>query len=164
MRQDKVALYPGSFDPVTMGHVDIIERALRVFDRVIVAVAVNTTKSGLFDMEERVELIRKTFIDTPQVEVVSFSGLLVDYLRENKINTILRGLRAISDFDYEFQIASMNNSLSPDVDTVFLMTSQKYYYISSSVIKEVARFGGDISDIVPPPVYAALKDKFSKVE
>lgn len=163
MSSDKIAVYPGSFDPITMGHVDIVERGLRVFDRIVIAVAVNTSKTGLFTLEERKALIEKTFESYPNVEVALFEGLLVDFLRMRNIKSILRGLRAISDFDYEFQIAGMNNSLCPDVDTVFLMTSQKYYYISSSVIKEVARFGGNVSELVPAPVYEALSTRFAKV-
>ncbi|MDA3864805.1 MAG: pantetheine-phosphate adenylyltransferase [Deltaproteobacteria bacterium] len=157
----KTAVYPGSFDPVTMGHIDIILRGLEVFDKIIVAVANNTTKTPLFSVEERVELIKNSVKDYQGVVVTGFQGLLVDYLEKVNVQVILRGLRAISDFEYEFQIANMNARLNPDIETVFLMTSEKYFYISSSVIKEVARFGGNISELVPIPVEEALKTKFS---
>lgn len=159
----KIAVYPGSFDPITLGHVDLVYRGLSLFDEIVLAVAVNTSKNTLFTIEERVELIYKTFETEPRVRVTGFSGLLVDYLRDNGIHTLLRGLRAISDFDYEFQISQMNRALFPQMDTVFLMTSSQYFYLSSSVIKEVARFGGDVSLWVPPVVAAALRNKFQSI-
>ncbi len=158
----KTAVYPGSFDPVTYGHIDLIERGLEVFDRVVVAVAVNSEKRGLFSINERVALLQEIFASEKRIDVVSFRGLLVDYLKQGGYKTILRGLRAISDFDYEFQIANMNVHLYPEVDTVFLMTSQKYFYISSSVVKEVAQYGGDVSAFVPDNVVVALKNKLEQ--
>jgi len=159
----RTAVYPGSFDPITLGHVDLVRRGLSLFDEIVVAVAINSTKHTLFALDERVELIRRTFADEPRVRVTGFEGLLVDYLKENGIATLLRGLRAISDFDYEFQISQMNRALRPEVDTVFLMTGSQYFYLSSSVIKEVARFGGDVSAWVPEPVRTALAEKFQSV-
>ncbi len=156
----RTAVYPGSFDPITLGHVDLVRRGLSLFDEIVVAVAINSAKHTLFTLDERVELIRRTFADDPRVRVTGFEGLLVDYLKDNGIGTLLRGLRAISDFDYEFQISQMNRALCPDMDTVFLMTGSQYFYLSSSVIKEVARFGGDVSSWVPAPVQAALAAKF----
>ncbi|MCB9538456.1 MAG: pantetheine-phosphate adenylyltransferase [Myxococcales bacterium] len=153
----KVALYPGSFDPITLGHVDIVERALQVFDEVVVAVAVNIRKTPTFSGDERVDLIRATFADEPRVEVVSFSGLLVDYARERGIKTVLRGLRAVSDFEFEFQLASMNRRLTEEVDFIFMMTSEEHFFVSSSLVREVALNGGDVTQFVPPPVVAALR-------
>ncbi len=153
----KVALYPGSFDPITLGHVDIVERALQVFDEVVVAVAVNMRKTPTFSGDERVDLIRATFADEPRVEVVSFSGLLVDYARARGIKTVLRGLRAVSDFEYEFQLASMNRRLTEEVDFIFMMTSEEHFFVSSSLVREVALNGGDVTQFVPPPVVAALR-------
>ena len=156
---EKIAVYPGSFDPITNGHLDLIYRSLDIFDKVVVAIAVNSEKQGLFSLDERCTLLKQT-VDSSNVEVVSFEGLLVDFLKQHNYRTIIRGLRAISDFDYEFQIASMNVNLFPEMDTVFLMTSQKYFYISSSVIKEIARYFGDISEFVSEPVAEALYNKF----
>jgi len=140
--------------------VDLVRRGLNLFDEIVVAVAINSAKHTLFTLDERVELIRRTFADDPRVRVTGFEGLLVDYLKDNGIGTLLRGLRAISDFDYEFQISQMNRALCPDMDMVFLMTGSQYFYLSSSVIKEVACFGGDVSSWVPAPVQAALAAKF----
>lgn len=145
----KQAIYPGSFDPVTNGHLDIIERAALMFDRLTVAILVNSQKKGLFTLEERAELIRESIKNISNVDVVCFSGLLADYCRENNKEIIIRGLRAISDYEYEIQMAQMNKKLNPKVDTVFLMTNPKYSYISSSLIKEVAGYGGCVSDLVP---------------
>lgn len=153
----KVALYPGSFDPITLGHVDIVERALQVFDEVVVAVAVNMRKTPTFSGDERVDLIRATFADEPRVEVVSFSGLLVDYARTRGIKTVLRGLRAVSDFEFEFQLASMNRRLTEEVDFIFMMTSEEHFFVSSSLVREVALNGGDVTQFVPAPVVAALR-------
>ena len=144
----KQAIYPGSFDPVTNGHLDIIERAALMFDRLTVAILVNSQKKGLFTLEERAELIRESIKNISNVDVVCFSGLLADYCRENNKEIIIRGLRAISDYEYEIQMAQMNKKLNPKVDTVFLMTNPKYSYISSSLIKEVAGYGGCVSDLV----------------
>lgn len=153
----KVALYPGSFDPITLGHVDIVERALQVFDEVVVAVAVNMRKTPTFSGDERVDLIRATFADEPRVEVVSFSGLLVDYARTRGIKTVLRGLRAVSDFEFEFQLASMNRRLTEEVDFIFMMTSEEHFFVSSSLVREVALNGGDVTQFVPAPVVEALR-------
>lgn len=160
--QGRVAIYAGTFDPITNGHVDILRRALKLYDRVIVAVAENTRKQPLFPMSERAEMIRASFVDDSRVEVDSFTGLLVDYAREKGAGVILRGLRAIADFEYEFQLAHMNRHLAPDVETVFLMTSEDSFYVSSSLVKEVAAMGGDITRIVPPAVLAALHAKFPR--
>ena len=151
------AIYPGSFDPITNGHLDILERALRVFDGVVIAIAQNHSKTGLFDAEQRAALVREAVAEIPQVEVELFNGLLVDYVRQRGASAIVRGLRAVADFDYEFQLALMNRQLYPDVDTVFLMTDQRYLYVSSSMVKEIARLGGDISAFVPEPVRIALR-------
>ncbi len=147
-----VAVYPGSFDPPTFGHLDIIERSSRVFSRVIVSVAKNLRKDTMFPPGERVEMLRKLTRPFPNVEVDSFRGLLVEYVRVVEAHVVVRGLRAISDFEYEFQMAHMNKKLSPEVDTIFMMTGERYSYISSQIAKEIARFGGKIDDLVPPLV------------
>ena len=159
-RTSLVAIYPGSFDPITNGHVDILRRALALFDRVIVAIAENVRKQPLFSTAERAEMVRKSLGIEPRVEVDSFSGLLVDYAHKRGARVIVRGLRAIADFEYEFQFAHMNRHLAPDVETLFLMTSDDSFYVSSSLVKEVAANGGDISRIAPPAVVEALKKKF----
>jgi pantetheine-phosphate adenylyltransferase len=155
-----IAVYPGTFDPITNGHVDIARRALALFDRVIVAVASNVRKAPLFSSEERVAMIR-TALGTaePRLEVDQFSGLLVDYARRRQARVVIRGLRAIADFEYEFQSAHMNRHLAPDVETIFLMTSEESFYVSSSLVKEVAAMGGDITRIAPPAVVEALQRK-----
>lgn len=155
----RIALYPGSFDPITMGHVDIIRRGLNIFDRIVVAVAVNIHKTPTFSDAERVRLIRDSIGDE-RIDVVTFSGLLVDYCEKRGIHTVLRGLRAVSDFEYEFQMASMNRRLTSAIDYAFLMTSEEHYYISSSLVREVAVNGGNISGLVPEPVEAALAARF----
>ena len=155
----RVAVYPGSFDPVTNGHVDIIERGLSLFDRIIVAILVNTEKQPLFTVEERVEIAREVFRGYPSVEVDTFDGLLVDYVRGRKADVIVRGLRALSDFEAEFQMALMNRRLSPQIETVFMMPAEQYTYISSRVIKEVFSLGGRVSGMVPETVEARLRDK-----
>lgn len=155
-----VALYPGSFDPITMGHLDIIRRGLNIFDRIVVAVAVNVHKTPTFSDAERVAQI-KASVNDDRVDVVTFSGLLVDYCRERKIHTVLRGLRAMSDFEYEFQMASMNRRLTSEIDYAFLMTSEEHYYISSSLVREVAMNGGNIEGLVPEVVEKALKARFA---
>jgi len=159
----RTALYPGSFDPITYGHLDVIERAVRLFDRVIVAVALNQSKNCLFTEHERVALIRETTAEYPQVEVTHFSGLLVDYVVETGASAIIRGLRAISDFEYEFQMALMNRKLQPAAETIFLMPREDYSYLSSRMVKEVARLNGDIASFVPPPARAALQAKFAQL-
>lgn len=155
----KIAIYAGSFDPITNGHLDVIQRAKAIFNKVVVAIAHNVNKQGLFTPEERGSLIQSAMSGDPQVEVDVFSGLLVDYVRERGEGVIVRGLRAVADFEYEFQLALMNRRLAPEVDTVFLMTDERSFYISSSLVKEVAQLGGDVSDFVPEVVQQALKDK-----
>ncbi|KXS39612.1 MULTISPECIES: pantetheine-phosphate adenylyltransferase [unclassified Candidatus Frackibacter] len=155
----KIAVYPGSFDPITNGHLDIIERTTKIFDNVIVAVFHNPNKKPLFSMEERVEIITEAVADFENVEVDSFEGLLTDYIKQQKAQVIVRGLRAVSDFETEFQMASMNKKLEPEVETIFMMTNNKYAYLSSSIIKEVSNFGGCIEDLVPEHVISRLKKK-----
>ncbi|MCB1154162.1 MAG: pantetheine-phosphate adenylyltransferase [Deltaproteobacteria bacterium] len=152
------AIYAGSFDPLTLGHEDLIRRAHKTFDELVVGVAVNPRKKTLFTPEERVEMINQTLADL-DVEVVAFQGLLVDFLKSQNASVVIRGLRAVSDFEYEFQMALTNRSLFSDVDTFFLMSSGKYIFLSSSMVKEVAMLGGDVSDMVPGPVHAHLKAK-----
>jgi pantetheine-phosphate adenylyltransferase len=156
----KTAIYPGSFDPITNGHLDLIERGLKIFDEIIVAIAVNPVKKPLFTIEERVELISEVLKDHPRVKIDHFTGLLVDYVRRQETNVILRGLRAVSDFDYEFQLALMNRRLAPEIETVFLMTSLKWVFLSSSILKEAVSLGGVVEDIVPPLVFQRLREKF----
>ena len=152
----KIGVYPGTFDPVTHGHTDIIVRSLRVFDKVIVAVAPNPTKRPLFDLAERVEMVKLVTKGLPHVEVVTFKGLLVEYVQKRKAHAVIRGLRAISDFEYEFQMALVNRKLNKSVETVFLMPSEEYSYLTSTLIKEVARFGGRLTDFLHPQVAQRL--------
>jgi len=156
----RIAIYPGSFDPVTNGHLDIAERGLKLFDKVIIAILRNPVKSFLFTVEERLEMLEVSFQKYPNIEVETFDGLLVDYAAKRKSHAVLRGMRAVSDFEYEFQLALMNRRLNREVQTVFLMTGFRWIFTSSSIIKEAARFGGDIKDMVPPIVNQKLKDKF----
>ena len=156
----KVAIYPGTFDPVTNGHLDIIERAMKMFDSVIVAIARNSSKSPLFSDDERVGLIKEAVKGWKQVEVDSFEGLLVDYAMKRKATVVLRGLRAISDFEYEFQLALTNRKLNDSFETVFLMPSENYTYLKSTIVREIARLGGDVSSFVPPVVKKAFEKKF----
>ena len=158
---ERIAVYPGSFDPVTNGHCDIVRRGLRLFDKVIVAIASNGSKNPLFTIEQRLEMLRESLNGMPGVEVDSFEGLLVDYVVKRRADAILRGLRAVSDFEYEFQMALMNRKLNKNVQTVFLMTGLRWIFISSSIIKEAARFGGDTRGMVPDIVYEKLKKKFA---
>jgi pantetheine-phosphate adenylyltransferase len=158
----RLAVYPGSFDPVTRGHLDLIERACGLFDRVIVAVSNNAAKKHLFSLEERMRMIEESLRRSPQVEVDTFSGLLVDYLKSRKAHIILRGLRAVSDMDSEFQMASMNRRLYPKAETVFLMPEEKYTYLSSSTVREVALMGGALTPFVTPPVLKRLRSKFER--
>jgi pantetheine-phosphate adenylyltransferase len=154
-----VAVFPGSFDPLTNGHVDIIERGCYIFDRVIVAVLINQAKTPLFSVDERVGMIREVFADRPNVEVDTFDGLLVDYGRRKGAHAIIRGLRAVSDFEYEFQMALMNRRLNHDLETVFLMPAEQYTYTSSRLIKEVFMLGGQVSGLVPDVVEQRLRNK-----
>lgn len=160
----KTAVYPGSFDPVTNGHCDVVQRGLTVFDKIIVAVAENGTKDPLFAINERLEMLKETFKETPGVEIDSFDGLLVDYVAKRNANAILKGLRAVSDFEYEFQMALMNRKLNKNIQTVFLMTGLRWIFISSSIIKEAARFGGETRGMVPDFVAEKLKQKFGRSE
>ena len=158
----KIAVYPGSFDPITFGHLDIINRALKIFDEVVIAVARNERKSPLFSVEERVALIKSVMKQNERVKVDTFDGLLVDYARSRKAQAIIRGLRAISDFEYELQMAQINRGISKDVETVFLMTSVFYSFLSSSIVKEVHSLKGPIDGLVPPLVKKALDDKLNR--
>jgi pantetheine-phosphate adenylyltransferase len=154
------ALYPGSFDPITNGHLDVIERAAKLFDHVLVAVADNNAKNALFSTEDRVALIRQSVSAFPNVKVTSFKGLLVDFAAASGARVVVRGLRAVTDFEYEFQMALMNKTLRPDLETIFLASREVFTYVSSRVIKEVARLGGDVTRMVPAPVATALAAKF----
>jgi pantetheine-phosphate adenylyltransferase len=156
-----LAVYPGSFDPLTNGHVDIITRGAHLFDRIIVAILVNGEKAPLFSMDERVEIARAVFSDQPNVEIDTFDGLLVDYVERRKANVIVRGLRAISDFEFEFQMALMNRRLKPTIETVFMMPAEQYTYISSRLIKEVFALGGRVHGLVPDMVEVRLRQKVS---
>ena len=157
----KIAVYPGSFDPITNGHLDIIKRGLRVFDELIVLIAYNPNKKTLFTVEERVEIIRDVISDFKNVRVDSFDGLLVEYVKVAGANVILRGLRALSDFEYEFQLALINRRLNRDVETVFLMTGYKWFYTSSTIINEAASLGGSVKGLVPEIVNQRLLEKYS---
>ncbi|MCW8887823.1 MAG: pantetheine-phosphate adenylyltransferase, partial [Gammaproteobacteria bacterium] len=153
------AIYPGTFDPITNGHSDLIERATRLFDRTIVAVAANPKKTPMFDLQERIALAEQVLGDMKGVEVLGFDSLLADFARQHHVNVILRGLRAVSDFEYEFQLAGMNRQLAAEIETIFLTPAEKYTFISSSLVKEVSSLGGDISQFVNPIVDAALKNR-----
>jgi pantetheine-phosphate adenylyltransferase len=159
-----IAVYPGSFDPITYGHLDIIERGLEVFDQIIIAVARNSEKRSLFSTDERIRLIEEAIGDDPRVSVDTFDGLLVEYVVSRGARVILRGLRAVSDFEYEFQIAQMNHNLKSEVETLFMMTSVPYGYLSSSIVKEVAGLQGPVETLVPPVVRKALIEKFGAPE
>ena len=157
-----IAIYPGSFDPFTNGHLDIVHRGLEIFEKVIIAVASNSEKSGFFTVQERVDLINQLVADNPRVQVDAFEGLLVDYVVRKESRVILRGLRAVTDFEFEFQLAQMNHTVCEKVETLFMMTSPECAYLSSSIVKEVGRLGGDISKFVPPQVLQALQNKFAE--
>lgn len=159
--KEKVAVYPGSFDPITYGHIDVVKRALTFIDRIVVAVSEYSRKNLLFTTEERVNLIKAVYKENKRVEVDSFKGLLVKYLEKRKINLVIRGMRAISDFEYEFQMALANRELNSNIETVFIMPGEKFFFISSSLVKEIALLKGDISGMVPPEVAEALKKKFN---
>jgi len=158
-RKERIAIYPGSFDPLTNGHVDIIARGARLFDRIVIAVLRNIEKQPLFSVEERIATAREVFRGQPNVEVDAFDGLLIDYARERNASVIVRGLRAVSDFEYEMQMALMNRRLHPDVETVFMMPAETYTYLSSRLVKEVFALGGDVTGLVPPLVEARLREK-----
>lgn len=153
-------VYPGTFDPITNGHMDLIQRASSLFERVLVAVAADTGKDPTFDTERRVELAKQVLRNIPKVEVRRFSGLLVDFAREQGTPVIMRGLRAVSDFEYEIQLAGLNRRMAPDIETLFLTPAEQYAYISSSLVREIARLGGDVSTFVAPAVQAALRERF----
>ncbi len=159
---ERTAIYPGSFDPITNGHIDILQRTLQLFDNVVVAIAHNVRKKPLFTIEERREFIMNAVGHSPRVVVDSFEGLLIHYVQRRGAHIVVRGLRALSDFEYEFQLAHMNRRLGQGVDTMFLMTSDKDFYVSSSLVKEVAQFGGDVSGLVPPGVAEALNERLRK--
>ncbi|BBO91909.1 pantetheine-phosphate adenylyltransferase [Desulfosarcina ovata] len=156
----RTAIYPGSFDPVTNGHIDIAKRGLKLFDRIIITILHNPGKKSLFTVEERLEMLNESMLGIDNIEFDTFNGLLVDYAQQRKASAILRGMRAVSDFEYEFQLALMNRKLNREVETVFLMTGLRWIFTSSSIIKEAARFGGDIADMVPPGVNQRLKIRF----
>ena len=158
----RLCIYPGTFDPITNGHIDVLQRAARLFDHVTVAVAISTTKNPLFSTEQRVELIRTNLGQLPNVDVVSFDGLLVEFARKQNAQAIIRGLRALSDFEFEFNMALMNRHLDPQVETIFVMPKEAYSYTSSSLVKQIAKLGGDISHFVPANVAAALKQALVK--
>ncbi len=157
-----LAIYPGTFDPITNGHADIVRRALGLFDCVVVALADNPRKQPWFSLSERTRMIRQTFAGDARVEVDSFEGLLANYVRQRGARFVIRGLRAVADFEYEFQFTHMNRQLAPEVETIFLMTNEDNFYISSSLVREVAQMGGNIARVVPPPVAQALKKKLRK--
>lgn len=159
MNAEQLAIYPGSFDPLTNGHVDIIQRGSRMFDRIVIAILLNVEKSPLFTVAERVEIAREVFSGYPNVEVDTFDGLLVEYARRKRAGVIVRGLRAISDFEYEMQMALMNRHLNPDVETVFMMPAETYTYVSSRLVKEVVALGGSVNGLVPSLVEDRLRDK-----
>jgi pantetheine-phosphate adenylyltransferase len=160
MKSERVAVYPGTFDPITNGHLDILRRSLDVFAHVVVAIAQNPRKQPLFSVDERIAFIREELGDHPRVSYDAFGGLLVQYCRERGASCIVRGLRAMADFEYEFQFAHMNRRLAPELDTVFFMTDERHHYVSSSLVKEVASFGGEVSGLVPSGVERALHQRF----
>ena len=153
------AVYPGTFDPMTMGHVDLVKSASKLFDSVIIAIASSDSKKPMFSLEERFEIGNKIFADDPKVEVIGFSGLLVNFAKDNDANILIRGLRVVADFEYEFQLANMNRAMSPDIESVFLTPKEEYSYISSSLVKEIATMGGDVTRFVDPVTLEALNQK-----
>ncbi len=156
----RTVVYPGSFDPCTNGHLDIIERSSRLFDKVVVAVLVNSAKHPLFSVAERIALLRIAVKDLPNVEIRSFSGLLIDFMKEIHADMIIKGIRAVSDFEYEFQMALTNKELLPDIETLFLHTSKEFMFLSSSIVKEIARYGGKLEGLVPASIIPAIRAKF----
>ena len=161
---NRVAIYPGSFDPITNGHMDLIQRGSRLFDRLIVSILRNESKEPLFSAEERIEMLREVAEPYPNVEVDSFDGLLVDYAANREATVILRGIRAISDYEYELQMALMNRRLRPEIETLFLMSNEAYSFVSSRMVKEVFSLGGNISGLAPPPVEARMRGRFSQIK
>ncbi len=157
-----IAVYPGTFDPITNGHSDLVYRAAKMFDTVILAIAHNPEKSPLFSLDQRIELARSVLTENDNVQITGFSGLLIEFARQCNANVVLRGLRAVSDFEYEFQLASMNRKLDCSIETVFLTPSENHTFVSASLVKEIARYGGDVSKFVHADVYAALQEKFKK--
>jgi pantetheine-phosphate adenylyltransferase len=164
MKKEHVVIYPGTFDPITIGHLNIIKRALRIFDKVIIAIAEDTTKNTLFTVEERVQMVKESLKGYKNVEVDTFKGLLMEYAKKKGVHTILRGLRTVQDFEYELQMALANKKLNPNCETIFMMTEGAYSYFSSSLIKEIAHLKGNIKDMVPPPVEKMIKKKFFNKE
>jgi len=158
----KLAIYPGSFDPITNGHINIIERSLLIFDKLVVSVAINASKNALFTLEERVAMIKEATRNNPNVIIDSFEGLLADYVAEKEINVIVRGLRALSDFEYEFQMTFMNRKLNRHVETIFMMTGLRWFYVNSRIIKEVAVAGGSVKGLVPDVVCERLREKYPR--
>ena len=156
------AIYPGTFDPISLGHTDLVHRAARLFDHVIVGVAYSHQKNTLFSVKERVAMTQDALTDIPNLQVLSFDGLLINFAQQQNATVLLRGMRAISDFEFEFQLASMNRSLAPDIESLFLTPTEEYSFLSSTLIREVSRFGGDISKFVHPRIEAALKEKFQQ--
>lgn len=159
---NNTAVYAGTFDPITFGHVDLIDRASRIFTEVVVGIAASPNKKPLFTLDERVSLAEQVLSQYSNVKVYGFQSLLLDFAREHQANVILRGLRAVADFDYEFQLASMNRFINPGIESMFLMPSEKYMYVSSSIVREIASLGGDVSGFVPEAVMGALKNKYKK--
>ena len=155
------AIYPGTFDPITKGHVDLIERACELFDSVVIAIAASEAKNPLFTLEERIEIAKKIFSDNKKIEVIGFSGLLVDLAKNNDAKILIRGLRVVADFEYEFQLATMNRSLAPDIESIFFTPKDTLIYVSSSLVKEIAQFGGNVERFVPKHIVSALDKKFS---
>jgi len=158
----RIFVYPGSFDPVTNGHLDIIDRASKLCDKLIVAVLINRSKAPAFTMEERVSFLKQVLEERDNVEVIPFSGLLVDFMKKHNATTVIKGLRAVSDFEYEFQMALLNKNLDPEIETLFMMTNIKYSYLSSSAVKEIASYGGNIRDLVPEQIVDQIYEKFRK--
>ncbi|MCU6712303.1 pantetheine-phosphate adenylyltransferase [Paenibacillus sp. J5C_2022] len=161
-RKERIAVYPGSFDPVTYGHLDIIQRSAKQFDRLIVAVLNNTSKNPLFTVDERKQLLAQVTKNIPNVEIDSFRDLLVRYMRSRQADVIIRGIRSVTDFEYELTLASTNHLLDGEIDTMFMMTNPKYSYLSSSIVKEIAQFNGKVEDLVPPEVETRLREKYAK--
>ena len=162
MNSKRHALYPGTFDPITNGHSDLLRRASTIFDRLVIAIAANPNKEPMFPLEARVEMARRVLADVPNVEVLGYTGLTVEFARQVNCHVVIRGLRAVSDFEFEFQLANMNRRLDPQIETIFMMTSENYFYISSQLVREVASFQGDVAGLVPDNVLKSLQAKFPK--